>query len=135
MAGPCHVEHLLQGKRCDFKEPSSSGVGVGDDCTAFSPALLPLHHDVAVWERFVKREQLAVVFGDLFWCVVAHLFLNLVGGFVEQVKGCFVHPCVVGGVVVGVRAINHEVRVGVVLFVHNVLVREKGDDVLDDFVG
>ena len=48
---------------------------------------------------------------------------------------CFAHPSVVGGVVVDVQAIHHEVRIGVVLVVHNVLVREKGDDVLDDFVG
>ena len=50
-------------------------------------------------------------------------------------KCCFFHPSVVGGIVIDVRAIYHEVRIGVVLVVHNVLVREKGDDVLDDFVG
>ena len=75
------------------------------------------------------------MFGDLLWCVVAHLVLDLVRRFVKQVKGCFVHPGVVGGVVADVRPIYHEVRVGVVLVVHHVLVREKGDDVLDDFVG
>ena len=83
VAGPCHVEHLLQGKRCDFEELSNAGVGVGNDCMAFPPALLPLHHDVAVWERFVEREQLAVVFGDLLWCVVSHLVLDLVRRFVK----------------------------------------------------
>jgi len=134
VVGPRHVEHLLKGDGCNLEEVANASVGVGNDCPAFLPILLPFHHDVAIWERLVVVEEFFVVFVDLCWSLAFHVVLDLLVGCVKHDEGGFVHPCVDRCLVVDVWTIDHQAGVGVVFVVYNEVVRYHGYHVLDELV-
>ena len=52
----------------------------------FAPFFLPLHHNVAIWEWFVVRQQLLVVLGHLCRCVVLHVIFDVLDAVVEHAE-------------------------------------------------
>ena len=129
---PRGFEHLLKRQRCDSKKTSDAGVGARNDRPAFDPLLFALHHDVPVGYRFLVVEELLVVSSDAWWCLSLHVFFYVLGGFVQEEERLLVHPCVDRCLVVDVGAIYHEVGVGMVLVVDNVVVGKGGEEVLDE---
>ena len=71
---------------------------------------------------------------DGWWCLSFHVLFNSLGAFVQEEEGFLVHPSVDCCLVVNIGAIYHEVGVGMVLVVDDVVVREGGQQVLDESV-
>ena len=132
MMRPRGFKHLLECQRCDSKKAPDAGVGICDDRAAIAPLLFALHHDVAVGYRFVVVEELLVVPPNAGWCLFFHVFFYVLGGLVQEEERLLVHPRVDRRLVVDVGAIYHEVGVGVVLVVNDVIVGKGGEEVLDE---
>ena len=63
-----------------------------------------------------------------------HVLFDILRGFVQEEERLFVHPCVDRCLVVDVRAVYHQVGIGMVLIVNDEVVGDGGDEVLDEFV-
>ena len=131
---PRVFQHMLKRKGCYAKKASDAGVGVGDDRPALEPLFLALHHDVPVGYGFRIVEELLVVSSDAWGCLFFHVFLDVLWCFVQEEERFLVHPCVERCLVVDVGAIDHQVGVGVVLVVDDVVVGKGGEEVLDESV-
>ena len=129
---PRVFEHLLKCQRCNSKKTSDAGVGVGNDRPALEPLFFALHHNVPVGYRFRIVEELLIVPSDAWGCLSFHVFFDILGGFVQEEERLLVHPCVERCLVVDVRAIYHQVGVGMVLVVDDVVVGKGGEEVLDE---
>ena len=122
MVRPRVFKHMLKCEGCYAKEASDAGVGVGNDRSALEPLLLALHHDVPVGYGFGVVEELLVVSSDAWGCLFSHVLLDVLGCFVQKEERFLVHPCVERRLVVDVGAVDHQVGVGVVLVVDDVVV-------------
>ena len=70
------------------------------------------------------------MFADALGCVGFHVGLHLFFCFVKTLKGAGVHPCIIRCLVVDVGAVEHEVGVGMVLVVYDVLLGHEGEQCL-----
>ena len=128
---PNGFEHLLECKGSNLQDPADACVGVGCDCASFAPLLSPLHHDVAVGSGLVIVRELLVVLDDLGRCAVLHVFFDVFGAFVKRKESFLVHPGVVGRMIADVGAIDHQVGVGVVFVVDDVVVGDERDKMFE----
>ena len=126
---PRVFKHLLKRKGCHSKKASDAGVGVGDDRPALEPLFFALHHNVPVGYGLRIVEELLIVPSDAWGCLFFHVFFDVLGGFVQEEERFLVHPCVKRCLVVDVGAVDHEVGVGVVLVVDDVVVGKDGNEV------
>ena len=60
-----------------------------------------------------------------------HVILDVLDAFVENAEGLGIHPGVVRRLIVNVGTINHKMGVGVIFVVDDEILRNHGDDVLD----
>ena len=121
----------MKRKGCHTKKASDAGVGVGDDRPALEPMFFALHHDVPVGYGLRIVEELLIVPSDAWGCLFFHVFFDVLGGFVQEEERFLIHPCVNRRLVVDVGAVDHQVGVGVVLVVDDVVVGKGGEEVLD----
>ena len=75
------------------------------------------------------------MFADVLGCVGFHVGLHLFFCFVKTLKGAGVHPCIIRCLVVDVGAVEHEVGVGMVLVVYDVLLGHEGEQVFECCLG
>ena len=71
------------------------------------------------------------MFTNRCWCVSFHIYLDVFGAFVQKEERFLVHPGVERCLIVDVGAIDHEVGVGVVLVVNNVILWQCGYQTFD----
>ena len=65
-------------------------------------------------------------------CLFFHICLDVFGAFVQEEERFLVHPGVERRLIVDIGAVDHEVGVGMVLVVNNVIARQYGYKVLDE---
>ena len=131
MQWPRRVEHVLKGDSNDPQQGPDAGVGVGHDGASFVSFLLALHHDVAAGWGLLEIEDLLVLPGDVLRQVLPHVVLDGVLILVHDCEGVLVKPGVEGCLIVQVGAGDHEVGVGVVFVVDDVVVGNGGEDLFD----
>ena len=71
---------------------------------------------------------------DAWGCVSFHVLLDVLRGFVQEEERLLVHPCVDRCLIIDVRAVYHQVGIGMVLVVNDEIVGDGGEEVLDEFV-